>query len=180
MYGCFHCHEAICGGGAHTFRQMCVLANIDCKLINVAVIFLGEIERVLPHAANQICINGRWGIVDVEQLKENPEDTSLLFCNYDTYEEYWKKIRNVRIIPESGGNQIIPTNVDVSREYIDSLDTLEVNQDVSHTFPTGIEQLRTLTITEITRDNITMDDMTKTSNLLTKERGNTYERNTND
>ena len=147
MYGCFCKNKGICRGGANTYRAMCSLANIPCKVINI---FLYPEEANSRHSLNQICINGEWGIVDVEQKKDTPEDTSLFFCSQDTYQSFWKdRGRYYEIF--SNTIPMSPTNISVSREYINSLDMkTEVNQgNPANKQTEGKENFRTLALTEI-------------------------------
>lgn len=158
MYGCLCLHKGVCAGGANTFRAMCSLADIKCKKICINTLFSNNSE--VGHALNQICVNGEWGIVDVEQKKEIPEDTSLFFCNEDDYEAHWRDKEATYTVNEFSC-PLTPTNISVSREYIDSLDSgikLATNETSAHQ-TTGRENLRTLAVSEISSGKITVSNL---------------------
>ena len=157
IYGCLCLHKGVCRGGANTFRAMCSLANIKCRVLDIEIIDKGE--PVIGHAFNEICINGEWGIVDVEQKKDNPEYSELFFCNEDVYEDFWKQ-KTYSYQKSSRGCTIIPTNVSAStREYIESLETADTIHQSSDN--TGTENLRTLAMATIFENKVSIGEIQK-------------------
>lgn len=158
MYGCLCLHKGVCAGGANTFRAMCSLADIKCKKICINLLYSNGNE--IGHALNQICVNGEWAIVDVEQKKENAEDTSLFFCGEDDYKLHWKG-KEATYTASKCSCPLTPTNISISREHIDSLD-IGVKSAQNETSPhqtTGSESLRTFAISEISSGKITVNDL---------------------
>ena len=167
-YGCLILNKGVCRGGATTYRALCSLANIKSKLVNIIVTFPDG--SIIRHALNQICINGEWGIVDVEQKKENPENITLFFCNQDIYRNHWEKAKDSYVI-DPLGSPVMPTNVSLYREYIDNLGKNDkmVPTDSSKYLSSGNDDLKTLAINEIMSENVTLQDLEKTSSLLERE-----------
>lgn len=156
MYGCLCLQKGVCAGGGQTFRAMCSLANIKCRTICIDLLFSDNYK--LGHVFNQICVNEEWGIVDVEQNKNIPEDTSLFFCSENTYKTYWEKNQSATYTISKHSSSLMPTNISISRKIIDSLDNERCSTLKNTT--TNVELLRTLAVTEVL-SGTTMDDLEK-------------------
>lgn len=159
MYGCLCLKKGVCAGGSNTFRAMCTLGNIKCRTIIINVTY--HDNNTFMHVLNQICINGEWGIVDVEQKKNTPEETSLFFCTEDDYITHWKN-ENATYEVHSLSSCLMPTHISLTRAYIDSLE-IESNstlQSISSQQTTEGEELRTLAISEIASGGTTMGELT--------------------
>lgn len=165
-HGCLCLAKGICAGGANSFRAMCSLANIKCRRIHLEVKLNNVTE--MSHALNQICVGGEWGIVDVELFKDTPEgDDSLFFCSEDEYEKFWRDKLDATYTVMKNSCPLMPTNISLSREYIDSLgiEKIQNSEDRVTSETTGNEQLRTLAVTEVSAGKITISNLEKASVL---------------
>lgn len=69
------------------------------------------------------------------------------------------------------GSTVMPTNVSLSREYIDNLGKNDkmVPTDSSKYLSSSNDDLKTLATNEIMSENVTLQDLEKTSSLLERE-----------